>query len=332
MLHIVKPIVNEEAFNREKFRNSRPKAEANQPKKLIEEAKEKCQIVLDPNAKEFLPRKAGVCIESQFVEDAGAAEPMGQLDYRPSFVLPYQQERAKLFQRGSFMTKPNPNLRKFHRIQPKFKSKSIFDSNNRVIDYPWPSFVLPYQKQNANPPKLCTFQSQFCDLNNGSLSSDEKFLTPAKANQNAEEAYNPYFSVNQNAGHSLDSTKYFKKIRFFSTNATYLNLCQQYLSPELINSSQTLPAVKHIQPRDKAGPKAPKGREGQGSRQRKKLGRQTKPALNILKTPGLETYIPKHHRPWTLMQVWPKDKLGLKVLGNVRPSSRGLKCLDQSMN
>ena len=301
------PIVNEETF--------KGLSEANQPKRLIEEAKEKCQIVLDPNAKEFLPRKAAVCIESQFVEDAGAAEPMGQLAYRPSFVLPYQQQRAKLFQRGSFMTGP-PNLRKFHRIQPKSKSK--FDTNNHVIDYTWPSFVLPYHKQNAKPinrgsfltgpPTLCTFQSQFCDLNNGSLSSDEDYLTPTKANQNAEEAYNPYdqtyFSVNRNAGHSLESTKYFKKIRFFSTNATYLgNLSQQYFSPELVNSSQTLPAVKHIQPQDKAGPKAPT-RAGQGSRQRKKL---------------VETYTTKHHRPWTLMHVWPKDKLGLKVLGNLRP-------------
>ena len=317
------PIVNEEAF--------KGLSEAKQPQKLIEEAKEKCQIVLDPNAKEFLPRKAAVCIESQFVEDAGAAEPMGQLAYRPSFVLPYQQQRAKLFQRGSFMTGP-PNLRKFHRIQPKSKSK--FDTNNHVIDYTWPSFVLPYHKQNAKPinrgsfltgpPTLCTFQSQFCDLNNGSLSSDEDYLTPTKANQNAEEAYNPYdqtyFSVNRNAGHSLESTKYFKKIKFFSTNATYLgNLSQQYFSPELVNSSQTLPAVKHLQPRDKVGPKAARAREGQGSRQRNKSGRKTKPALNILDTSGLETYIPKHHRPWTLMQVWPKDKLGLKVLGNVRP-------------
>ena len=320
---IFKPIVNEEAF--------KGLSEANQPRKLIEEAKEKCQIVLDPNAKEFLPRKAAVCIESQFVEDAGAAEPMGQLAYRPSFVLPYQQQRAKLFQRGSFMTGP-PNLRKFHRIQPKSKAKSKLDSNNHFIDYNLPSFVLPYQKQNAKPinrgsfltglPKQCTFQSQFCDLNNGSLSSDEEYLTPTKANQNAEEAYNTddqtYFSVNGNAGQSLESTKYFKKIRFFSTNATYLgDLSQQYFSPELVNSSQTLPAVKHIQPRDKAGPKA--AREGQGSRQRNKLDRKTKPALNLLDTSGLETYIPKHHRPWTLMQVWPKDKLGLKVLGNVGP-------------
>lgn len=308
------PIVNEAVF--------KGLSEANQPQKLIEEAKEKCQIVLDPNAKEFLPRKAAVCIESQFVEDAGAAEPMGQLAYRPSFVLPYQQQRAILFQRGSFKTGP-PNLRKFHRIQPKSKSKSKLDTNNHFIDYTWPSFVLPYQKQNAKPinrgsfltgpPKLCTFQSQFCDLNNGSLSSDEEYLTPTKTNHNAEKAYKPYdqtyFSVNRNAGQSLESTKYFKKIRFFSTNATYLgNLSQQYFSPELVNSSRTLPAE---------GPKAP--REGQGSLQRNKLGCKTKPALNLLDTSGLETYIPKHHRPWTLMQVWPKDKLGLKVLGNVRP-------------
>ena len=275
------PIVNDEAF--------KGFFEANQPQKLIEEAKEKCQIVLDPNAKEFLPRKAAVCIESQFVEDAGAAEPMGQLAYRPSFVLPYQQQRAILFQRGSFKTGP-PNLRKFHRIQPKSKSKSKLDTNNHFIDYTWPSFVLPYQK-----------------------SSDEEYLTPTKANQNAEEAFNPYdqtyFSVHRNAGQSLESTKYFKKIRFFSTNATYLgNLSPQNFSPELVNSSQTLPAE---------GPKAPRG--GQGSRQRNKSGRKTKPALNLLDTSGLETYIPKHHRPWTLMQVWPKDKLGLKVLGNVRP-------------
>jgi hypothetical protein len=297
---------------------------ANQPQKLIEEAKEKCQIVLDPNAKEFLPRKAAVCIESQFVEDAGAAE--------FSFVLPYQQQRAKLFQRGSFMTGP-PNLRKFQRIQPKSKAKSKLDTNS--IDYTWPFFVLPYQKQSAKPinrgssmtgpQKLCTFQSQFCS---------EEYLTPTKAvengqvvsqtdqpHQNAEEAYNPYdqtyFSVNQN---SLESTKHFKKIRFFSTNATYLGkLSRQYFSPELVIGSQTLPAVKLVQPRVKAGPKAPRAREGQGSRQRRKSGRKTKPALNLLDTSGLETYIPKHHRPWTLMQVWPKDKLGLKVLGHVGP-------------
>ena len=276
------PIVNKEAF--------KGLSEANQPKKLIEEAKEKCQIVLDPNAKEFLPRKVAVCIESQFVEDAGAAETMGQLAYRPSFVLPYQQQRAKLFQRGSFMTGPPKLLRKFHRIQPKSKSKSKLDMNNHFTDYTWPSFVLPYQKQNAKP-------------------------TPTKTNQNAEEAYNPYdqtyFSVNRNAGQSLESTKYFRKIRFFSTNATYLgNLSQQYFSPELVNSSQTLPAMKNVQPST---------REGQGSRQRKKLGRKAKPALNLLDTSGLETYIPKHHRRWTLMQVWPKDKLGLKVIGNVGP-------------
>ena len=183
------------------------------------------------------------------------------------------------------MTGPPTLLRIFHRIQPKSKAKSKLDTNTQFIDCTRPSFVLPYQKQN-----------------NGSLSSDEEYFTPTKANQNAKEAYNSYdqtyFNVNQNAGQSLESTKYFKKIRFFSTNATYLgNLSQQYFSPELVNSSQTLPAVKHIQPRDKAGPKAP--REGQGSRQRKKL---------------VETYTTKHHRPWTLMHVWPKDKLGLKVL------------------
>ena len=272
-------IANEEAFE--------GLSEANQPKKLIEEAKEKCQIVLDPNAKEFLPRKATASIESQFVEDAGAAETMGQLVYRPPFVLPYEQQRAKFLCGGSFMSGPR-NLRKFHRIPPKSK----LDTNDHSIDYTRPSFVLPYQKQN-----------------NGSLSSDEKYLTPTKVNQNAEEACNPYnqtyFSVNRNAGQSLESTKYFKKIRFFSTNATYLgNLSQQYFSPELVNSSQTLKAVKQIQPRDKAGPKAPRAREGQGSRQRKKL---------------VETYTTKHHRPWTLMHVWPKDKLGLKVLGNLRP-------------
>ena len=152
------PIVNEEAFKRP--------SEANQPQNLIEEAKKKCQIVLDPNAKEFLPRKATVYIESQFVQDAenaGAAEPMGQLAYRPSFILPYQEQRANSFKRGS-LTGPPKVQRQFCLIGPKSKFK--LQRNCHFENY---SFVLPYQKQRAKPiersgpPKLCTFQSQFCE-------------------------------------------------------------------------------------------------------------------------------------------------------------------------
>ena len=326
------PIVNEEAF--------KGPYEANQPQKLIAEAKKKCQFVLDPNAKEFLPRKAAVDIENQFVqdfEDPGPAESMGQVTYQPAFVLPYQEQRAKSFKRGSFITGLSKVQRQFCLIGPKSKCK--LERNYHFDDITLPSYVLPYQKKMAKsiersgPPKLCTVQSQFCenfedcncktDLNNGFPSSDEEYFTPSKAlqtDQNTEEAYNPYnqtyFCVNRNDGQSLESTKHFKKIRFFSTNATFLwKLSQQYLSPGLVNSSQTLPAAKQVQPQDKACPKA--SRKGQGSRQRNKSGHKTKQALKLLDTSGLETFIPKQPLPWTLRQVWPQDKLGIKMLGHV---------------
>ena len=68
--------------------------EAKQSQKLMEQSKKNCQIVLDPNVPEFLPRKAAVSVKNEFVQEAIPVFKPGQNfpTYRAVFIEDLPEE------------------------------------------------------------------------------------------------------------------------------------------------------------------------------------------------------------------------------------------------